>query len=216
MKCEYCNIRESKYITKNGKHCCEKNYQSCPLIKEKNSKRATESLKKQYDSGKRISHFKKLNDGSFWKGRKHTDLTKEKLSKSLVGRIMSEDFKTKRSEEMKFRYSNGWENSAGRTKKIKYTSLIAGEVLLDGNWELKTAIYFDENKIIWRRNKKRFNYIDLNGKNRTYCPDFYLIDGNLYIEVKGYQTELDKTKWEQFSEKLEIWDKFVLKDKKII
>jgi SPX domain protein involved in polyphosphate accumulation len=70
MKCEYCNIRESKYITKNGKHCCEKNYQSCPSIREKNSKGLTKSLKEQYDSGKRVSHFKKINDGSFWKGRK--------------------------------------------------------------------------------------------------------------------------------------------------
>jgi hypothetical protein len=216
MKCEYCNIRESKYITKNGKHCCEKNYQSCPSIREKNSKGLTKSLKEQYDSGKRVSHFKKINDGSFWKGRKHTDETKEKLSKTLIGRVMSEEFRIKRSDEMKFRYSNGWESSAGRTKKIKYISPIAGEVLLDGNWELKTAIYFDENNINWRRNKKRFNYVDLNGKKRTYCPDFYLVDDDLYIEIKGYETELDRSKWGQFTEKIEIWNKSNLKSKKII
>ena len=216
MKCEYCNIRESKYITKNGKHCCEKNYQSCPSIREKNSKGLTKSLKEQYDSGKRVSHFKKINDGSFWKGRKHTDETKEKLSKTLIGRVMSEEFRIKRSDEMKFRYSNGWESSAGRTKKIKYISPIAGEVLLDGNWELKTAIYFDENNINWRRNKKRFNYVDLSGKKRTYCPDFYLVDDNLYIEIKGYETELDRSKWGQFTEKIEIWNKSNLKSKKII
>lgn len=216
MKCEYCNIRESKFITKNGKHCCEKNYQSCPLIKEKNSKALTESLKIQYNSGKRVSHFKKINDGSFWKGRKHTESTKNKLSKSLIGRTMNDDFKSKRSEEMKSRYLNGWESSAGRTKKIKYKSRIAGEVFLDGMWELKTAMYFDENHINWVRNKKRFNYVDSNGIKRTYCPDFYLIDDNLFIEVKGYETELDRLKWNQFTENLEVWYKTNLKDKKII
>ena len=216
MTCEYCNIRESKYITKNGKHCCETNYQSCPSIREKNSKSQTESLKKQYKLGKRTSHFKKINDGSFWKGKKHTESTKEKLSKSLSGRKMNEDFKLKRSNEMKLRYLNGWESSAGKTKKIKYTSTIAGEVFLDGMWELKTAMYFDENNINWIRNKKRFNYLDSNGIKRTYCPDFYLIDDDMFIEIKGYETELDRLKWLQFTENLEVWYKFNLKEKKII
>jgi hypothetical protein len=216
MKCEYCKIRESKFITKNGKNCCEKYYQACPLIREKNSKKLSESLKKQYNSGKRVSHFKKINDGSFWKGKKHKEETKEKISKSSKGRTMNNDFRIKRSEEMKVRYSNGWESFAGRTKKIKYVSPIAGEVLLDGTWEFKTAIYFDNNQINWKRNKKRFDYIDTNGKKRSYCPDFYLIDSDLFIEVKGYETQLDKIKWSQFTERLEIWDKTILKQKKIL
>ena len=45
----------------------------------------------------------------------------------------------------------------------------------------------------------------------TYCPDFFVIDWNKYIEVKGYKTELDEIKWTQFEEKLEIWDKNKLK-----
>ena len=45
----------------------------------------------------------------------------------------------------------------------------------------------------------------------TYCPDFFVIDWNKYIEVKGYKTELDEIKWTQFEEKLEVWDKNKLK-----
>jgi hypothetical protein len=129
---------------------------------------------------------------------------------------MDDDFKSKRSEEMKKRYLNGWENSAGRTKKIKYISPIAGEILLDGSWEYNTAVYLDKNNKNWVRNKKRFKYIDSNSKQRTYCPDFYLIDENIYIEVKGYKTELDILKWSQFEDTLEIWDEIVLKSKEII
>lgn len=126
-----------------------------------------------------------------------------------------EEWSKNRSDEMKIRYSKGWESKAGRTKKIHYKSNIAGEVLLDGTWELKVAMFFDQNDIKWERNKKRFLYKDKD-KERTYCPDFFLVDSNLYVEVKGYVTELDKIKWQQFTEKLEIWNKSVLKEKGIL
>ncbi len=119
------------------------------------------------------------------------------------------------SEAILKRYNEGWESTAGRTKKIKYISLIAGEVLIDGRWELAVCEYLDKHNIKWKRNKKRFPYIYEN-KNRTYCPDFYLIDSDIYIEVKGYQTNLDNAKWEQFRKELEVWDKKVLREKGIL
>ena len=80
-------------------------------------------------------------------------------------------------------------------------------VTLDGSWELKVAKYFDNIGIEWERNTKRFPYINLKGKDATYCPDFYLPSKDLYIEVKGYTTDLDKCKWSQFTKKLEVWTK---------
>jgi hypothetical protein len=216
MYCNYCNEKEGIYELKNGKKCCQPNYQSCPGIIKKSSEILSEKLKTQYQSGKRVSHFRIFNDGLLWKDRKHTEKSKDKISSARIGKKMDDSFKKNRSEEMKKRYESGWECKAGRCKKIKYSSPIAGDVLLDGTWELKTAIYLDENKFNWRRNKKRFDYIDKNNKKRTYCPDFYLIDHEIYIEVKGYQTELDLIKWKQFSHNLEIWDKKILKDKKIL
>lgn len=94
----------------------------------------------------------------------------------------------------------------GRCKKIRYVSSICGEVLVDGNWELEVAKFLDENNIKWNRNKIRFEYDD-NGKIRHYTPDFYLTDNNSYLEVKGYETELDRIKWKQFKFPLFIFRK---------
>lgn len=40
-----------------------------------------------------------------------------------------------------------------------------------------------------------------------YTPDFYLPDLDLYIEVKGYETDKDRSKWSQFTNNLEVWNK---------
>jgi len=110
----------------------------------------------------------------------------------------------KNRENMLLRYSLGWECRCGRSKKIDYESPIAGLIKVDGSWELKYAKYLDSINVNWKRNKKRFAYINLNGKKSTYCPDFWIEDWNTYVEVKGYETDLDKCKWKQFEYPLKI------------
>jgi hypothetical protein len=155
--------------------------------KDKNKKVWNKGLSKENDDRiKKISENLKLKIP-----KKHTEETKLLLSKI-----------------MKDRYENGWESTAGRTKKLDYESHVAGKIKVDGNWELKVAIYLDDIGVKWIRNKKRFDYFNsLKNKMSTYCPDFYVYDWDIFIEVKGYKTELDDIKWSQFKEKLEIWDK---------
>lgn len=117
----------------------------------------------------------------------------------------TEETRKKLSEITKQRIRDGWSPKAGRAPKYKYTKKDGRVVALDGSWELKVAEYFDNLNIDWERNTKRFPYINLKGKDATYCPDFYLPSKDLYIEVKGYTTDLDRCKWSQFSEKLEVW-----------
>ena len=74
---------------------------------------------------------------------------------------------------------------------------------LHGSWELYYAIFLDKNNIKWVRNKKRFKYC-FNNKYHYYTPDFYLPDEDLYIEIKGYKTEKDNYKWNQFPLKLKV------------
>jgi len=105
------------------------------------------------------------------------------------------------------RYKNGWLPKAGRCKKIKYTSPTAGDILVDGSWELLVAKYLDSIKVNWFRNKTRFCYKNLNGEDSFYTPDFFVKNWDVYIEVKGYETDLDRCKWSQFPYKIEIWKK---------
>ena len=68
---------------------------------------------------------------------------------------------------------------------------------LHGTWELKYAQYLDKNNIKWNRCKEQFDYF-YDGKNRKYTPDFYLIESDEYIEIKGFKTDKDSAKWKQF------------------
>lgn len=147
------------------------------------------------DSLKKISESLKIRNSNPDNVYKHTEETKKLLSQKMIDR-----------------YSSGWESKAGRCEKINYHSDIAGDVKLDGGWELAVAKYLDSLNVKWNRNKKRFKYWNnIKDKESTYCPDFFVIDWNKYIEVKGYTTELDEIKWKQFEDHLEIWDKNKLK-----
>jgi len=85
-----------------------------------------------------------------------------------------------------------WHTSLARRMHFNYNG-----VDLHGTWELSYAKYLDQNNIKWIRNKDSFAYI-FEGKERRYTPDFYLIESDEYIEIKGYKTEKDEAKWSQF------------------
>jgi hypothetical protein len=86
---------------------------------------------------------------------------------------------------------------SGRGKKTWYNSPIAGEIYLRSTYELEYAKWLDYNKIKWKQNLIKFPY-HWEGIIRFYYPDFFLIDENVYVEIKGYETERDKAKWREF------------------
>ena len=134
------------------------------------------------------------------------------LPGTFLGKNHSNETKEKMSNSKKELYATGWEPVCGRSKKYKHVSPIAGEILVDGTWELKVAQHLDSLGVKWNRNRKRFDYIRPDGKSATYQPDFYVEDWNSFLEVKGYETELDRCKWSQFNEPLIIWRKNEIKD----
>ena len=105
-----------------------------------------------------------------------------------------------------------WHTSLAKNMHIEYNG-----VDLHGKWELYYAQWLDKNNIKWIRNKKQFDYI-FDDKKRKYTPDFYLMDSNEYIEIKGYKTAKDIAKWECFpeNETLIILTEKELKNLKII
>lgn len=129
-------------------------------------KDARDKLKYKYQTGELIGAFK---------GKHHTQDTKNKLS--LL-------------QQEKVKNNSNYIKSCGRAKKYNYKG-----VSLDGTWELLFAQYLDENNIRWERPKIPFEYI-YNETTHLYYPDFYLSDIKIYVEIKGYERDIDRIKWE--------------------
>ena len=128
----------------------------------------------------------------------------------------SDEFKETQRKRIIARYESGWMPKAGRCKKFKYISPTAGEVFLDGTWELVVAKWLDANHYEWKRNTKRFQYLNLDGKISFYVPDFWVEELESYLEIKGYETALDRCKWEQFTEPLLVWKRKELTELNLI
>lgn len=108
--------------------------------------------------------------------------------------------------------NNEWHTSVAKRMHKEYNG-----VTLHGKWELNYALWLDKNQIKWLRNTERFIYF-FEDKKRFYTPDFYLPETQTYIEIKGYQTNKDLAKWNQFpnDKKLVVLKEADLKNLNII
>ncbi len=88
-------------------------------------------------------------------------------------------------------------SNRGRTKQI-----VVDGIKLQGQWEV---IFYNWAKSVGlnpTRPQESFPYT-WNGVRR-YHPDFYISALDLYVEVKGYETDRDRAKWLQFPKTLRI------------
>jgi hypothetical protein len=86
-------------------------------------------------------------------------------------------------------HSECWLVSSGGFRKnstIKYSSYYKG-YKMDSNSEREFAILCDKNNINWRKNigEEYYEYLGSDGKNHKYYPDFYLLDFDYWVEIKG-------------------------------
>jgi hypothetical protein len=95
-------------------------------------------------------------------------------------------------------------SNRGRTKQI-----VIDGIKLQGQWEVDFYIWAKEKGLNPKRPTKAFKY-EWNG-DRWYHPDFYIESMDLYVEVKGYETDRDRAKWRDFPEKLCIIKKAEIK-----
>lgn len=93
----------------------------------------------------------------------------------------------------------------GKRKTIPYYCKGLGrEVRLESSWELRIAEFLDENNIRWIR-PKSLKWEDSNGISRRYFPDFYLVDGGIYLDPKNpFCIEKDAEKLEYFKDKISL------------
>lgn len=125
--------------------------------------------------------------------------TRKKISKKQIGELnhWSKDTELKRDKHSKTMHdavlrnpdSYSASNVCGRVKIVEYNG-----TKFHGQWEVEFAKWLDSKGIVWERPSEPFKYF---WKDRwhLYFPDFFLPEKNLYVEVKGYETERDRCKW---------------------
>ena len=91
-----------------------------------------------------------------------------------------------------------WHNSFSKARTHDYKGM-----RLYGSWEVEFAKYLDSNLIEWTRPGEKFPYL-FEGKVRSYTPDFFLVKEQIFVEIKGYPTDKDFAKWNQFPSHLRI------------
>jgi hypothetical protein len=131
--------------------------------------------------------------------------TKSKLSKTTtlqnIERWSDPENKIKQSIAMKKAVENNPESysssNRGRTKQI-----IVDGIKLQGQWEVDFYHWAKNRGLQPKRPAESFTY-EWNG-TRSYFPDFYIESLDMYVEVKGYETDRDRAKWLTFPKKLRI------------
>ena len=81
------------------------------------------------------------------------------------------------------------------SKQSDYITVEGLIVSMDSTWEVACAKRLDELGIKWRRDHSiKLGYITRGKRKRNYIPDFYLPEYDVYIEVKGYWTDMARHK----------------------
>lgn len=125
--------------------------------------------------------------------------TRRKLGKSGRERIWNEEQRKKHSEAMKKAVRNNPESYSSSNRGRTRQQLVDG-IKLQGQWEVDFYLWAKKQGLNPLRPEKSFTY-EWNG-TRQYFPDFYIPSMDLYVEVKGYETERDRAKWNCFPLKL--------------
>jgi len=102
------------------------------------------------------------------------------------------------SKECYSKYASQWtRNNPNCGGKLGYRRFPYGGYKMDSRWEVEIAKWMDEHKIKWDRSRKRhmFKWVDNDGNERKYFPDFYLPEMNVYLDPKNdYYLERDLPK----------------------
>lgn len=153
-----------------GKECKNKNSQSNHQLRcEKNENRRWWTTK-----GNRVSAWNKGLTKEDPRVKKYAEATSATL-KCRPSRPHSDETKAVLSEHAKRRGLGGITQS----RWIEYNGKRLGS-----SYELELAKSLDESGINWDTCTK-IKYTDPNGKSRTYTPDVYLVDYDVYLDPKN-------------------------------
>ena len=121
--------------------------------------------------------------------------TRQKIAKANTGKRHTKENLSKISKSMQRAVKENPNSYAGGYNRGRVKSLICSngfKVL--GKWEQKFVKFCLSSGIEIQQPNTGFSY-EWNGA-RTYFPDFYLPESDQWVEIKGYETERDRAKWD--------------------
>jgi hypothetical protein len=190
IKCEFC---EREFSSKGiGTHIWRTHKGNTTLGFK--GKTFSDETKKLLSDKTKISWSKGIFDnidyGSSFRGKLHSESSKLSIAISMKG---------------------------NRNGKHRGKTIIDGNHKFKSTWEHKTSLYLSLNNIGWSYEEVVFSL----SNRSSYMPDFYIKSLDKYIEVKGYWRKENLEKFNKFlllypDINIEVWDKNVLKELKII
>jgi hypothetical protein len=133
------------------------------------------------DNPNPIKYNKKVNNNQYTKAKAEgrtveiSDETRDKMRKASKGRKLSAAHRKIISESVRSRGFGG----VTKSRWIHYKDKILGS-----SYEYKLVLDLESNGVLWNT-CKRFKYVDPNGKHRTYTPDIYLPEYDVYLDPKN-------------------------------
>ena len=225
-------IRKTKMVLNNNKHRVYYCLYLCTFCnKEVERRRGTEKtcLSCGCQKGKLISEknkgvsyiteigrerIKEANRNRLW-----GEESKEKIVNSLKGNSYAKGFKHSEINKLLWSEQRKGKNNpnygkvtygTGRVKWFDYSSPIAGDVRLQGTYELRFAKILDKLGWEWQNTKEYFPYCE----DHSYVPDFKVLlnDKIIYFDTKGWFSEKEQNKIKQVRENCDINLIIVTKD----
>lgn len=212
LQCDECQIEFRRKYTTLIKHqeddtipgnFCTKCFPSLSIQREKVRSGLQKMLKNDPDWSKRNSDSKKgkINLGDK-NGMKRLD-ARNKVSKFRKEFFRNPSEREKVSKAVSKAWREGKYNdvAVGKCKWFQSIDTDGNEIKVQGTWELAYAKWLVKKGIQFRCHRGRISYIDDSGKERNYYPDFYLVDEDLYVDIKNrYHYTMQKRKFDILKE----------------
>lgn len=188
-----------------GKYNNRKRYESGWRLSEESKAKTSKALtgrklafKRQKSTIKRKKKYKKLRleyceicyRAFFRKSYSKTKTCSKKCSNTAA--MLTKEKRNRRIgfHRNTYKYYNKWQNK---------------NVVLQSSWEVKIAELLDSEGIAWVR-PKSIPWVDSEGIEHRYYPDFYLPEHDLYLDPKNeYCMKQDEEKMTAVAKKIEVW-----------
>jgi len=202
MKKHY-NIEKNNGSYKNGmycqnrkNHCINCGKETSPLAKRCNSCAKKEKLNPLYNKKiiftKKHKKNMKLNHANFF-GKNNPNYKDDKTNKVYYCIEPNCDNIVSGSNRRCIQCSNKGIYNSRFGKPMKPHFVHYKNIWFRSNWEMWFAQWLILSNIKWKYEPKTF---DLG--NTTYTPDFYLSKFDIYIEIKGYKSNIFNKKIKKF------------------